>query len=128
MTVTPRCFWIGAEPCCFIASLLPRGLAQRRFRRTAGAVSDWAESETALDSISGRIFYGEPAPTSPENALIAAALRPRAPPQGGEIILRDDCGRDAGGVALNFTSLDPVNALYWSAVVNGVVAAPLMAS
>jgi NRAMP (natural resistance-associated macrophage protein)-like metal ion transporter len=32
-----------------------------------------------------------------------------------------------GGVALNFTSLDPVRALYWSAVVNGVLAAPLMA-
>ncbi|HXJ02274.1 MAG TPA: divalent metal cation transporter [Micropepsaceae bacterium] len=31
-----------------------------------------------------------------------------------------------GGVALNFTSLDPVKALYWSAVVNGVLAAPLM--
>ena len=32
-----------------------------------------------------------------------------------------------GGVALNFTSLDPVKALYLSAVVNGVLAAPLMA-
>ena len=32
-----------------------------------------------------------------------------------------------GGVALNFTSLDPVKALYWSAVVNGLLAAPVMA-
>jgi NRAMP (natural resistance-associated macrophage protein)-like metal ion transporter len=32
-----------------------------------------------------------------------------------------------GGVMLNVTSLDPVKALYWSAVVNGVLAAPLMA-
>lgn len=32
-----------------------------------------------------------------------------------------------GGVALTFTSLDPIKALYWSAVVNGVLAAPLMA-
>jgi NRAMP (natural resistance-associated macrophage protein)-like metal ion transporter len=31
------------------------------------------------------------------------------------------------GAALNFTALDPVKALYWSAVVNGVLAAPLMA-
>jgi Mn2+/Fe2+ NRAMP family transporter len=30
-------------------------------------------------------------------------------------------------VALNFTSIDPVKALYWSAVVNGVLAAPVMA-
>ena len=32
-----------------------------------------------------------------------------------------------GGVALNYTALDPIKALYWSAVVNGVLAAPLMA-
>ena len=32
-----------------------------------------------------------------------------------------------GGAALNFIGLDPVKALYWSAVVNGVLAAPLMA-
>jgi NRAMP (natural resistance-associated macrophage protein)-like metal ion transporter len=32
-----------------------------------------------------------------------------------------------GGVGLNFTSLDPIKALYWSAVVNGLLAAPLMA-
>ena len=31
------------------------------------------------------------------------------------------------GVGLNFTSLNPVKALYWSAVVNGVMAAPVMA-
>ncbi len=30
------------------------------------------------------------------------------------------------GVGLNFTRLDPVKALYWSAVVNGVLAAPVM--
>ena len=32
-----------------------------------------------------------------------------------------------GGVALTFVGLDPVTALYWSAVVNGVLAAPVMA-
>ena len=31
------------------------------------------------------------------------------------------------GVGLNFTTLDPVKALYWSAVVNGVLATPVMA-
>ncbi len=30
------------------------------------------------------------------------------------------------GVGLNFAQLDPVKALYWSAVVNGVLAAPVM--
>ena len=34
----------------------------------------------------------------------------------------------AAGVGLNFTRLDPVKALYWSAVVNGVLAAPVMAA
>ena len=32
-----------------------------------------------------------------------------------------------GGSALNFTSLDPIRALYWSAVFNGIVAAPILA-
>ena len=31
------------------------------------------------------------------------------------------------GAALNFTAIDPIKALYWSAVMNGVLAAPLMA-
>ena len=31
------------------------------------------------------------------------------------------------GVAINFVGLDPVKALFWSAVINGVVAVPLMA-
>lgn len=31
------------------------------------------------------------------------------------------------GVGLNFTAIDPIKALYWSAVVNGVLAAPVMA-
>jgi Mn2+/Fe2+ NRAMP family transporter len=31
-----------------------------------------------------------------------------------------------GGVALNFTSVDPIKALFWAAVVNGVLATPLM--
>lgn len=31
------------------------------------------------------------------------------------------------GVGLNFTALDPIKALYWSAVINGLLAAPLMA-
>ncbi|MHC2288782.1 NRAMP (natural resistance-associated macrophage protein)-like metal ion transporter [Bradyrhizobium barranii subsp. barranii] len=30
------------------------------------------------------------------------------------------------GVGLNFTALDPIKALYWSAVINGVLAAPIM--
>ena len=32
----------------------------------------------------------------------------------------------AGGVALNFIGLDPMRALYWAAVVNGLLAPPLM--
>jgi NRAMP (natural resistance-associated macrophage protein)-like metal ion transporter len=31
------------------------------------------------------------------------------------------------GVALNFTPIDPIKALYWSAVVNGILAVPVMA-
>jgi len=32
-----------------------------------------------------------------------------------------------GSVVLSFTALDPIRALYWSAVVNGILAVPLMA-
>ena len=32
------------------------------------------------------------------------------------------------GLALNFIGIDPIKALYWSAVLNGVMAAPLMAA
>ncbi len=31
-----------------------------------------------------------------------------------------------GGVALNYSPIDPIKALFWSAVVNGVIAVPLM--
>jgi Mn2+/Fe2+ NRAMP family transporter len=30
------------------------------------------------------------------------------------------------GVVLNFTPLDPIKALFWSAVINGVAAVPIM--
>jgi Mn2+/Fe2+ NRAMP family transporter len=30
------------------------------------------------------------------------------------------------GVALNFSPIDPIKALYWSAVINGLVAVPIM--
>jgi Mn2+/Fe2+ NRAMP family transporter len=32
----------------------------------------------------------------------------------------------AAGACLNLTAIDPVKALYWSAVLNGILAAPLM--
>ena len=32
----------------------------------------------------------------------------------------------AGGIALNFSGIDPMRALYWAAVVNGLLAPPLM--
>ena len=31
-----------------------------------------------------------------------------------------------GGVILNFTKIDPIKALFWSAVINGVIAVPIM--
>ena len=32
------------------------------------------------------------------------------------------------GILINFVGLDPIKALFWSAVINGVVAVPLMAA
>src|SRR5262249_19116656 len=31
------------------------------------------------------------------------------------------------GVGLNFTPVDPIRALFWSAVINGIIAVPIMA-
>jgi Mn2+/Fe2+ NRAMP family transporter len=30
------------------------------------------------------------------------------------------------GIMLNFTAIDPIKALYWSAVINGVISVPIM--
>ena len=32
----------------------------------------------------------------------------------------------AGGMLLGFTPIDPIKALFWSAVINGVIAVPIM--
>src|SRR5262249_41651115 len=32
------------------------------------------------------------------------------------------------GIGINFSPIDPIHALYWSAVLNGVIAAPVMAT
>ena len=36
------------------------------------------------------------------------------------------CGATVVGAAVNFTPLDPIKALFWSAVINGVTAVPIM--
>jgi Mn2+/Fe2+ NRAMP family transporter len=37
------------------------------------------------------------------------------------------CGATLVGVGLGFTDVDPIKALLWSAVLNGVIAVPIMA-
>ena len=49
-----------------------------------------------------------------------------APPAARQGVLRDDRVGMVLGVALNFTPIDPIKALYWSAALNGVVAVPVM--
>ena len=43
-----------------------------------------------------------------------------------ESLLRRDRGRDLGRRRHQFLHLDPIKALFWTAVLNGVVAVPLM--
>ena len=52
----------------------------------------------------------------------------RSQPQAakGQGVLCDADDRDHGGAALNFSPINPIKALYWSAVINGVVAVPVM--
>jgi Mn2+/Fe2+ NRAMP family transporter len=42
-------------------------------------------------------------------------------------ILCDDWSGYLSRVALNFAHIDPIRALFWAAVLNGMLAAPLMA-
>jgi Mn2+/Fe2+ NRAMP family transporter len=47
-------------------------------------------------------------------------------PQRAKAFYATIAGGMALGVALNFSAIDPIRALYWSAVLNGAVAAPVM--
>jgi Mn2+/Fe2+ NRAMP family transporter len=58
------------------------------------------------------------------DAFLACWLgAPAATRQG---VLRDHRGGHGAGRRLNFSTIDPIRALYWSAVLNGVVAVPVM--
>jgi len=46
--------------------------------------------------------------------------------RAGPVLLWCDLRRDVVGAVLNFTPLDPIKALFWSAVINGVTAVPIM--
>jgi NRAMP (natural resistance-associated macrophage protein)-like metal ion transporter len=48
-------------------------------------------------------------------------------PQRGKAFYGTIAAATVAGVLINFSPLDPVKALFWSAVVNGVVAVPVMA-
>jgi NRAMP (natural resistance-associated macrophage protein)-like metal ion transporter len=50
-----------------------------------------------------------------------------ARPMGARLFYATIAAMTLGGAALNYVGVDPVRALYWAAVVNGVLAAPLMA-
>ena len=56
---------------------------------------------------------------------MARGPRPQSP--RGEGILRHGRGRYIGRHRRHFAGLDPIPALYWSAVMNGVVARPVLA-
>jgi Mn2+/Fe2+ NRAMP family transporter len=49
------------------------------------------------------------------------------PADGSQAFYAVICIATIVGMIMNFTPLDPIRALYWSAVINGVVAVPVMA-
>lgn len=51
--------------------------------------------------------------------------RPRPQTARGQGVLRHIAMSTLIGVGINFVGLDPIKALFWSAVINGVVAVPL---
>ena len=58
---------------------------------------------------------------------LQVARRPRGEARPCAGVLLGDCGGVLVGALLNFSPLDPVKALFWSAVINGVAAVPIMA-
>jgi hypothetical protein len=49
------------------------------------------------------------------------------PADGSQAFYAVICIATIVGMLMNFTPIDPIRALYWSAVINGVVAVPVMA-
>jgi hypothetical protein len=52
---------------------------------------------------------------------------PGAQASGSDPVLRSHHVATLIGLSLNFEHIDPVKALFWAAILNGVIAAPLMA-
>jgi len=64
-------------------------------------------------------------PLTPSAKDAAGRSGSRASEGGGRVLF--GAGAVAAiGIALNFTSINPISALYWSAVINGVLAIPVM--
>jgi hypothetical protein len=63
--------------------------------------------------------------TAKRSAEVADRSGP--PTNGGESLLCGHLLATIVGMIMNFTPVDPIRALYWSAVINGVVAVPVMA-
>jgi len=53
-------------------------------------------------------------------------MRAGAQTLGSSWLLQRDRVRHLLGIAIDWSSLDPIKALFWSAVINGVVAVPIM--
>ena len=75
-------------------------------------IPDYAESETARVSVNALLNQWE-------NSLECAPMKAK---RFYGIIA---CSTLIG-IALGFTSIDPIKALYWSAVINGVISVPIM--
>ena len=100
-----------------------RGAASDRGRVRLRAVRAWASS--APDLLAVPVLAGSAAYAVSEMFGWAESLDAR--PNDARAFYATIAVATLLGAALNFIGLDPVRALYWAAVVNGVLAAPLMA-
>jgi natural resistance-associated macrophage protein len=67
------------------------------------------------------------APVLAGSAAYAVGEARKWPTDGSQAFYAVVCIATIVGMIMNFTPIDPIRALYWSAVINGVVAAPVMA-
>jgi hypothetical protein len=108
----------------------PISRLQRRRLRRYGRSRAFSPSRCSRSALSAQAFSPFrcllAAPHTRSARLLAGGLawlrNPRAPAFYWSI-----AAATFVGAGLNFTPLDPIKALFWSAVINGVVAVPIMA-
>ena len=112
---------VASSPCA------PAAESKRRLRPIAGpfAFALFAAGIIGTGLLAVPVLAGSAAYAVSEMAGVAGSLD--AKPRRARLFYATIAVTTLLGASLNYIGIDPARALYWAAVVNGVLAAPLMA-